>query len=134
MTTSDSWGYPLLGPRPDLYGYSIYRYIYDDGYRLTHYRPWMFRLRAFIIRITQFRKSFIHELQAEPWGPEAMMDMTLEEQFKSINPPRVKEAIAFAKKTKLSPVDVWGLEWWYWLKKEHNNTEIWDYMRSVYKF
>lgn len=134
MTTSDSWGIPVFGPRPDRYGFSIYRYFYDKGSYRHASRPALFyRLRALIIRILKWRRVFIHELQAEPWGPRPIPDMSLDEQFESINPARVKEAVRYARNTGLRPIDIWGLEWWYWLKIKHDQTEIWDYMRSVYR-
>ncbi len=134
MSTSNSWGIPLFGPRPDLYGFSIYRYLDRDGtYKHSKLWPGLFRGRANLIKLLLRRETFIHELQAEPWGPAGMPDMSLDEQFKSINPERVKEAVLFAKATGLYPIDIWGLEWWYWLKTKHRRTEIWDYMRSVYK-
>ncbi len=134
MSTSDSWGIPVFGPRPDMYAFSIYRYFYDKGSYRHASRPAVFyRVRAFLIRLLKWRRVFIHELQAEPWGSQPIPDMTLDEQFKSVNSARVKEAVAYARKTGLNPIDIWGLEWWYWLKIEHNHTEIWDYMRSVYR-
>lgn len=134
MSCSDSWGLPIFGPRPDMYGFSIYRYFYNRGRYRRSRRPALFyRLRAGLIRLIKWRNTFVHELQAEPWGPAGIPDMPLEEQFKSINLQRVKEAVAYARRSKLYPVDVWGLEWWYWLKVEHNRSDIWDYMRSVYK-
>lgn len=134
MTTSNSWGVPLQNPTPDLYGFSIYRYFFDRGqYRHSRRWPLFYRIRAMIIRLVKRRPVFIHELQAEPWGPNAIPDMSLEEQFKSISPARIVEAVDFAKATRLYPIDIWGLEWWYWLKTEHARPDIWDYMKTVFK-
>lgn len=134
MSTSNSWGLPLLGPRPDIYGFSIYRRMHMNGnYRHSKLWPGFYRFRAFMIRLFQWRPTYIHELQAEPWGPGGIKDMDLAEQYKSMDPAKVKHAVEFAKKTKLYPIDLWGLEWWYWLKTEHNQPEIWNYLRSIYK-
>lgn len=134
MSTSDSWGIPVFGPRPDKYAFSIYRYFYDKGTYRHASRPALFyRLRALVIRLAKWRQVFIHELQAEPWGPKPIPEMDLEEQFKSINPARVKEAVAYARRTGLQPIDIWGLEWWYWLLVEQSHTEIWNYMRATYR-
>lgn len=134
MTASNSWGVPLLGPRADIYGFSVYRYVYrKEKYWLTRLTPGFFRLRALIVRLLQFRKAFIHELQAEPWGPKGIPDMSIKEQFKSMNPLRVQEAVRFAASAGLYPADLWGLEWWYWLKTRHRRPQIWDYMREVYQ-
>lgn len=134
MSTSNSWGIPLFGPRPDLYGFSIYRHMYQNGsYHHSRLPAVFFRCRAFLIRILQLRRTYIHELQAEPWGPKPIPDIPLEEQFKSVGLRQVKEAVALARKTRLYPIDIWGLEWWYWLKTLQDKPETWQYMRSVYK-
>lgn len=134
MTTSDSWGIPVFGPKPDMYGFSIYRHFYDRGaYRHAARPPLFYRVRAALIRLLKWRRVFIHELQAEPWGPKAIADMSVKEQYESINPLRVQEAVRFAQAAGLHPIDVWGLEWWYWLQIKQDKPEIWEYMREVYK-
>lgn len=133
MSTSNSWGIPLFGPRAELYGFSIYRHIYKYGkYRTSRLWPGFFGLRAAIIKLLQWRGTFIHELQAEPWGPNSTQDMSVEEQYRSMNPKYVRDAIEFASRAGLYPIDLWGLEWWYWLKVNQDEPEIWEYMRSVY--
>ncbi len=132
MTTSDSWGIPVFGPTPDIYGFSVYRYFYDRGrYRHSRRPALYYRIRALLILLIKRRSTFIHELQAEPWGPKATVNLSLEEQVKSMNIKRIKEAICYADKTKLYPIDVWGLEWWYWLKVKHNQSGIWELMKEV---
>ncbi len=133
MTASDSWGLPLLGPLPDMFGFSVYRYFYDRGrYRRSRRPPGLYRTRARLIQILTHRPVFIHELQAEPWGPKAIPDMPLAEQFKSINLDRVHEMVRFAVQTGLHPIDLWGLEWWYWLKVRHQQPKLWDELRKLY--
>lgn len=135
MSTSDSWGIPWFGPIPDIVGFSIYRYLYDEKkgrYVASTRNARFYRLRAGLIQLLRRRPTYIHELQAEPWGPQPVPEMPIEEQFKSINPARVKEAVEYARATTLLPADVWGLEWWYWLKTVHNLPDIWESMRHVY--
>ena len=133
MSTSDSYGIPLLGPRPDMYAFSIYRYFYDRGQYRHSARPAIFyRIRAAVIRLIKWREVFIHELQAEPWGPTGTIALSPQEQSKSMDRQRVQEAVKFATDTKLSPIDIWGLEWWYWLKTAQNRPEIWNDMRQVF--
>jgi hypothetical protein len=133
MSTSDSYGIPFFGPHPDVYAFSLYRYFYDRGqYRQSKRPPSFYKVRAWLIRLLTGRKVFIHEFQAEPWGPVGTAEMPLEEHFKSIDRIRVQEAVKFALKSKLLPADMWGLEWWYWLKVKQNKPEIWNDMRKVY--
>jgi len=134
MTMSDSWGLPWLGPKPDLYGFSIYRYFFDRGeYRHSKRKPLFYKLRASLIRLKTGNKTFIHELQAEPWGPVATKDMTLKEQFKAMSLERTEEMISYAQATKLYPIDIWGAEWWYYLKVIHNRPKIWNELKTIFK-
>jgi hypothetical protein len=133
MSVSDSWGIPVFGPRPDAYGFSIYRYFFDRGeYRRSTRPPLFFTVRALLIRLLKWRRVFIHELQAEPWGPRATADMSLQEQLETMSIDRLRETVAFAGRTRLKPVDIWGLEWWFYLKAKHNHQMVWSYFSTVY--
>lgn len=131
MTTSTSWGIPLRRPIPDIVGFSFYRITHDKGaYRKSVYQPWIFKLRALLIKLVWRRPSFIHELQAEPWGPQNIWDMSQSEQAKSMNPTTLKDNLEAAKATKLGPIDLWGLEWWFWQKRRFNDIRFWDIVKS----
>ena len=133
MSTSDSGGFPFFGPKPDMYAYTIYRYFYRRGkYRHSIRSAWTYKFRAVVIRVLKRRRSFIHELQAEPWGPTGTSRLNVEEQLKSMDLTRVKEAVAYVNKTTLLPADLWGLEWWYWMKTEEDNPEIWNYLKTIF--
>ena len=121
MTTSTSWGIPLRRPIPDIVGFSFYRITHNKGtYRTSIYQPWIFRIRALLIKLIWRRPSFIHELQAEPWGPKAIWEMSATEQAKSMNLKILQANIDSALATKLGPVDFWGLEWWYDMNRQGN--------------
>jgi hypothetical protein len=122
MTTSTSWGIPLRRPIPDIVSFSYYRITYNKGkYREPIYQPWVFKLRARLIKLIWRRPSFIHELQAEPWGPKNIWEMSDKEQAKSMNPEILKANLVAAQATKLYPIDLWGLEWWYWCANNNND-------------
>ncbi len=132
MTLSDSWGLPIKRPKPDLYGLSIYRNFYDRGkYRHSRRSPTFYKSRAKFIKFLTSKNVFIHELQAEPWGPKAVNQMSLDEQSKTMNINKIKENVALAKKTKISPIYLWGLEWWYLLKVEYNKPQIWQNAQKI---
>ncbi len=131
MTTSTSWGIPMRAPIPDMVGFSFYRITFDKGsYRKSIYQPWIFKLRAGLIKIIWRRPSFIHELQAEPWGPKNIWEMDKSEQDKSMSLEILKSNIASARATNLETIDLWGLEWWYWLKFNQNDERIWQYIKQ----
>lgn len=115
MTTSTSWGIPIRSPIPDIVGFSNYAVVHNKGkYRKSLYYPWAFRLRALLIRLIHRKGTFIHELQAEPWGPKNIPEMSRSERNKSMSIDHLRRNLKMAAKTKLYPIDLWGLEWWYW--------------------
>lgn len=127
MTTSTSWGIPVRKPIPAIVGFSFYNIVFDKGrYNRSIYQPFIFKARAVLIRVLHRKPSFIHELQAEPWGPKAIWEMPTEEQDKSMSKVQLKKNIQLAQKTKLYPIDLWGGEWWYWrsLQGDDNLGEI----------
>ena len=126
MSTSNSWGIPLRRPIPDVIGFSYYRIVYRKGkYIHAPHWPWLDRMRARTIRLLYGRPSFIHELQLEPWGSNAIWKMTVPEQAKSMNPEYIATNVMLAKKTKLHQIDLWGGEWWYWRFTQIHDPSIW---------
>lgn len=119
MTTSTSWGIPLRRPIPDIVGFSYYNVVFNKGrYRRSIFQPWIFKLRAGLIKLMWRRPSFIHELQAEPWGPKNIWEMPIIEQNKSMSSRQLEQNLRLASSTKLFPIDLWGLEWWYWRSQQ----------------
>lgn len=134
MTTSTSWGIPFRRPIPDIVGFSLYRITFDKGaYRKSIYQPWIFKLRAWLIRLFWRRPSFIHELQAEPWGPNNIWEMSDTEQAKSMSVSILKDNLRAAQATGLYPIDLWGLEWWF-SNKQHGHSEQWDTVRRLISY
>ena len=126
MSTSNTWGLPLRRPRPKLFGFTFYQVQYEKGaYSHTKMPAWWWSFRAKIIRFVTWRRSFIHELQAEPWGPKAIWEMSTEEQDRSMSPEQLSTNIKLAKKTNLHPIDLWGGEWWYWRHLQGDDS-IWQ--------
>lgn len=132
MTTSTSWGIPLRRPIPDQVGFSYYRILYGQGgYHHALHFSMLNWARKNAIRVLHGRHSFIHELQLEPWGPQAIWEMPTTEQDKSMNPTHIKKNIALAKRTRLYPIDVWGGEWWYWRLKEYDDPSIYQTVKKA---
>jgi hypothetical protein len=131
MTFSDSWGFPFRGPVPDVYATSLYRItVKKNGqYSYSKRPPLFYEMRAAVVSTARRRPVFIHELQAEPWVKQAIASVPIDEQLRYMNTEILHETLQFARNTNLSPIDLWGLEWWYWLR-EHGNAEIWNAIRS----
>ena len=130
MSTSNTWGLPLRRPIPKLFGFTLYQVQYENNaYIRTKTPAWWCNIRAKIIHIVTWRSSFIHELQAEPWGPKAVWEMSTEEQDRSMSPEQLGTNIKLAEKTNLHPIDLWGGEWWYWRHLQNDDT-IWQTVRD----
>jgi hypothetical protein len=77
----------------------------------------------------------IHELQAEAWMPEGFEIKTapVEEQYKSMNPERLKDRFEYGRASGMRTMDLWGVEWWYWRKVKFNDPGLWDVAKSEVK-
>jgi hypothetical protein len=120
--------------RADIFGTTLYRTIYKPqlGYFNYPLGPNFFRTKALFISLFANQKNIIiSELQAEPWGPAWLDDMSLDEQYKSMSPQKLQDIAEYARETKFSEAYLWGAEWWYWLKTTKNNPEMWDTAREI---
>jgi hypothetical protein len=137
VSVSNEFGIPFGQPRGDLVGFSIYHRVYDSHVTKGYYEypipAWYHGLRAAIIARITHRTTVIHELQAEPWGPKATKDISLEEQAKSMNPDILAGRYGYAKATGIRQFDFWGGEWWYWRKTKFGDSTLWDTARSFYR-
>ncbi len=95
--------------------------------------PVHYHRKAEIIRKFFNKEVICAELQAEPWGPAPTYVISIEEQEKSMNLDIFKENIEYAKKTGLPKFYLWGGEWWYWMKKEHDQPQIWQEAKKLFK-
>ncbi len=107
-------------------GYVNYDFFYPAGYYYykAKFIKWFFGLDDVIVT----------EFQAEPWGIQnkSLPEIELSEQFKSVNPDNFPKFIAFAQKTGFDKIYLWGVEWWYWLK-EQGNDSIWNQAKELFK-
>lgn len=133
MTLSDSWGLPWRGPSPDAYAMSLYKHtINKRGNYAKSKRPALFyKTRALLISTLWQKPVFIHELQAEPWLAQNILRIPIGEQLKQFGLIQLKDSINFAHSTGMHPIDLWGLEWWYWLDHKYNRPEYWQYIKRT---
>lgn len=132
MSTSDSFGLPLRQPRPDIVGFSIYLSQYrGNKYYFSKLPARWYALRKLCTRLILRRPVIIHELQAEPWGPRSTAQLPLVEQYKSMDATKLQQAITYAQSTGIAHIDLWGAEWWYWLKTQHDDNSCWDSVKQL---
>ena len=135
MSLSDQHGLPLDEPTPDIYGYSVYRIVYNTqiakGYFIYPTPIWYHRLRAFIINVLKDKPILVHELQLEPWGPAPTPQLSIPEQDKSMSPAQMYKNVDFARQIGLDEAYLWGAEWWYWRKVELGDPKPWIAAKDI---
>lgn len=123
----------------DIVGTTMYRTVWvhvTDNYGFFMnfpLPPLSYWLKAQLIK-GLFNKEVINvELQAEPWVPDIYVEVSLQQQEKTMNLDKFKDNIIFAKKTGLGKFYFWGTEWWYWLKEKENKPEIWNEAKRLFR-
>ncbi len=119
----------------DILGISMYRATWDKifGYFYFPIPPAYYRKKAETVSPRYAQKVIVTELQAEPWGRLPNNKLPLEEQYQSMNLARFKRNIDFARRTGLSEIYLWGVEWWYWLKEKQGNAEFWEEAKRLFE-
>jgi len=119
----------------DMIGTSLYRTVWNKyiGYWRYPIPPAFYRLHAdWVMKRYGVKKVIISELQAEPWPPgKSILATSLDEQFKSFDLHKLKHNADYARRTGISDIYFWGVEWWYWLKGQ-GHPEFWEYMKKVF--
>jgi hypothetical protein len=135
--SNNAIGLPLGEPTPDMWAISVYKRVWDKNWTRGRYfeypiPAWYYAFRAGVTEIVRGRNSFIHELQAESWTPGDLgsRDTPLEEQYKSMNAERLHHRMEYGRATGMKKIDLWGVEWWYFLKTKKNDPSIWEAAKS----
>lgn len=124
--------------RADFFGTTLYRSVVTEKYGGISMDypigPNFFKFKKWLIeKFAKQDKIMIVELQAEPWLDGWTTDKTVEEQLGSMNAEKLRENVEFAKKTGFSPIYLWGVEWWYWLKDSKENPDLWEEAKKIFE-
>jgi len=76
------------------------------------------------------QEVIVAELQAEPWGPKPVTELTPAEAAETMMPERLRRNVELAANAGFSTVLLWGAEWWYWLQ-ERGDDSMWEAARAV---
>lgn len=125
------WG--RLARQVDALGTSLYRVTWNPVWGYFHY-PYpaaFYRVRAWLTQRRTGTPVYVSELQLEPWGRQPLPSLSLEEQFRSMGLAEIERSLSVARRSGLSPVDLWGVEWWYWLRETYGRPEVWEAVRAA---
>lgn len=116
--------------RGDEFGTTLYRDIYSEhvgGYFTYPIGPNFFRAKEWLVRLLTPQQHFsVIELQAEPWASGWVADVSLEEQFLTMNEVKLEENVTYARQVGFQDIYLWGGEWWYWLKEKKEYPAVWE--------
>lgn len=116
----------------DILGSSLYLEAWNDwiGYVPFPIRSGYYQFKAKMISPWK-KKIIITELQAEPWGPKGVQQMSSDEARNYFPLEKMRQRIDFARDVGFSEVYLWGEEWWYWMKKQ-GDPSYWDEGKKLF--
>lgn len=123
------------GKYGDIVGTTIYRKVWNEqlGFYLSYpFPPIFYERKAKIINLLFGKEVIGIELQAEPWGPRLLYDISVEEMQKTMTLERFKNNIEYARRTGMKTQYLWGGEWWYWMKEVQGDDAIWNEVRKLF--
>ncbi len=114
----------------DILGVTLYRIVRTKSGFVWGYN-WIpasaYKLRAYLWG-KDYGDFFISELQAEPWFSDGSSpgntEVKIQEETASL--AQFNKNISFAKEVGASRAYFWGVEWWYWMKSNKNDSTYWD--------
>jgi len=128
---SESW--LDLAKTADVIGVSLYRVVWNRTIGpivYPHSAAWYSVQRQTIA--LWVKNSIISELQAEPWFDAGVIPSNLDDAYTAFPADRLRDHVAFAKRTGFSEVYLWGVEWWYYLRT-HGDSRLFDEARSIFR-
>jgi hypothetical protein len=138
ISRSNNWvGIPIGKPTPDKFTISVYKRVWDATITHRYFEypqpAWTYASLAGSEELFSGRDMQIHELQAEPWPPNnhILQDTPLKEQYKSIDAERMEKRIKYGEATGMRTIDLWGVEWWYWLKSNQHDPSVWNTVKDA---
>ncbi len=143
ISRSNNWvGIPIGQPVPDEFSVSVYKRVWDATITHRYFEypqpAWTYATLAGTEELWSGKNMVIHELQAEPWPPngdslnsDLQNGASLNEQFKSMNADRLKNRIKYGEATGMRSIDVWGIEWMYWLKEKKGDPNVWNVAKDA---
>jgi hypothetical protein len=120
--------------RGDIFGTTMYRIIWDERLKYFKYPlpPHFFWAKANLVNFFFKNKPIIVcELQGEYWGPKQSYETPIELEMEHYSLDEFKKSMNYAEAVGFGEVYLWGVEWWYWLKEKHGNSDYWEEAKKV---
>lgn len=138
ITTTDSGELSLwvsFGKQVDRIGVSVYRVVESPTFGIWHYwflPPYFYKHKADLLRPFGVKEPYVSEFQMEPWSNKPLPETPLATQLKTFDVAQMNKNFDYASRMDLSPIDFWGMEWWYWMKEKQGHPEFWDAAKAIW--
>ena len=121
--------------RAEYLGISTYYQVWNDTLKVVRFPfgPGFYSIKAWLVNLFYpDGRIIVSELQAEPWGPVLLPHFDLDFQLRLMNEKRFREVIRRARLAGFEENILWGVEWWFWLKKVENKPGMWEEARKIF--
>lgn len=120
--------------RADILGASLYRKVYGKlGYVKYPIPPVFYQRKGNLIKLLfDINEIIAIEVQAEPWGPKPVQEMTADEQDISMSFEQFNDVLEYTRKAGFSKAYLWGVEWWHWRMKKLNDDRFWNRAKELF--
>jgi len=135
--SNNALGLPVGQPTPDQFGVSVYKRVWDETITKRYveypFPAWFYGFLAGAGELLTGKDMIIHELQAEPWPPNGeIRDTPSEELAKSLDARRLKDRFSYGQATGIRTIDMWGAEYWYYLKVVRHDDSLWKVAQEAF--
>jgi len=121
-------------PLGDYFGTTMYRVVWNPLTKYWSYDyvlpPVFYRMKAWLVG-KSLDRVIGAELQAEPWAPRGLLALSDKEREQSLSVERFRGNVDFARRTGIQEHYLWGVEYWYWLKKQGDD-RLWEEARALW--
>src|SRR2546422_10990752 len=76
------------------------------------------------------KEIIVSELQAEPWGPRPVTELTRSEEAITMSPELLRRNVRIASGAGFRTALFWGVEWWCWLRTR-DDPSMWEAARAL---
>lgn len=124
------------GEAVDAIGFSVYRVTDNPYFGVRTYDwlpPWWYVHKMQLLRLFTKKHYYVSELQMEPWLLQDLKTAPVEMMFKTFSIARMRVNIWELQHLNFSHVDLWGTEWWYWMKVQKQHPEFWEEAKKVFQ-
>lgn len=125
-----------FGKTVDKLGISVYRVVRNPligTWRYFFIPPWFYERKGMLVSLFGVHDIYVSEFQMEPWSNKPLTDTPIADQMDTMDLKQMQSNFWFAERMHITPVDFWGVEWWYWMKEKQGHPEFWDAAKAFYQ-